>query len=162
EQLDILLYGSNGEKIFFRYENEFGAVRENYVVFEGVVRNVERRFKETTSEFIREQMQEYMTEKPCQTCKGYRLKKEALAVKINGKHIGEVTDLSIHDAIDFFQNLELTDKERAIGNLILREILDRLGFLKNVGLEYLTLSRSAGTLSGGEAQRIRLATQVGS
>lgn len=162
EQLDILLYGSNGEKIFFRYENEFGAVRENYVVFEGVVRHVERRFKETTSEFIREQMQEYMTEKPCQTCKGYRLKKEALAVKINGKHIGEVTDLSIHDAIDFFQNLQLTEKERAIGDLILREILDRLGFLKNVGLEYLTLSRSAGTLSGGEAQRIRLATQVGS
>lgn len=162
EQLDKILYGSNGELIYFRYESEFGQVRENNIVFEGVVRNIERRYKDTTSDFIRDQMEGYMTEKPCPSCKGYRLKKEALAVKINKRHIGEVTDLSINEAFEFFSHLTLSEKEKAIGQLIFREILDRLGFLQNVGLEYLTLSRSAGTLSGGEAQRIRLATQVGS
>lgn len=162
EQLDKILYGSGGERIYFRYESEYGIVRENQIAFEGVVRNIERRYKETTSDFIREQMEGYMMEKPCPTCGGHRLKQEALAVKINGRHIGEVADLSINEAIEFFQQLTLTEKEKTIGHLIFREILDRLGFLQNVGLGYLTLSRSAGTLSGGEAQRIRLATQVGS
>ena len=161
-QLDKILYGSDGEKIHFRYENEFGQVRENMIPFEGVIANIERRYRETGSDFIREQMEGYMAQKPCPTCRGHRLKKEALAVKINDRHIGEVTSLSVKEALSFFENLKLTEKERAIGNLILREIRDRLGFLKNVGLDYLTLSRSAGTLSGGEAQRIRLATQVGS
>ncbi|WP_035351178.1 excinuclease ABC subunit UvrA [Fictibacillus gelatini] len=162
EQMDKVLYGSGDEYIHFRYENDFGQIRENDIQFEGVLGNIERRYKETSSDYVREQMEGYMAQKPCPTCKGYRLKKEALAVLINGKHIGETTALSITEAKEFFENLDLTDKERAIARLILREIVDRLGFLANVGLDYLTLSRAAGTLSGGEAQRIRLATQVGS
>lgn len=161
-QLNRILYGSKGEKIYFRHENEFGRVRENHIPFEGVLRNVERRFRETGSDFIRDQMEGYMTQKPCPTCHGYRLKEEALAVKVGGQHISQVTDLSIKGAQAFFEALELTDKEKQIGRLILREIDNRLGFLVNVGLDYLTLSRAGGTLSGGEAQRIRLATQVGS
>ncbi|KIP21308.1 Excinuclease ABC subunit A [Anoxybacillus ayderensis] len=162
EQLDLLLYGSNGEKIYFRYENDFGHVRETYVEFEGVVRNVERRYRETTSDYVREQMEKYMTEQPCPTCHGNRLKKESLAVFVGGKHIGEVTAMSVNEALTFFETLHLTEKEQKIAHLILREIVERLGFLKNVGLDYLTLNRAAGTLSGGEAQRIRLATQIGS
>ncbi|WP_432199312.1 excinuclease ABC subunit UvrA [Anoxybacillus gonensis] len=162
EQLDLLLYGSNGEKIYFRYENDFGHVRETYVEFEGVVRNVERRYRETTSDYVREQMEKYMTEQPCPTCHGNRLKKESLAVFVGGKHIGEVTAMSVNEALAFFETLQLTEKEQKITHLILREIVERLGFLKNVGLDYLTLHRAAGTLSGGEAQRIRLATQIGS
>ncbi|MDO6657875.1 excinuclease ABC subunit UvrA [Anaerobacillus sp. 1_MG-2023] len=161
-QLDKVLYGSDGEKIYFRYENDFGQVRENNVPFEGVIPNVERRYRETSSDYIREQMEAYMAQKPCPTCKGYRLKKEARSVLINGKHIGEATEYAIKDAAGFFDQLDLTAKEATIGKMILREIQDRLGFLVNVGLDYLTLNRSAGTLSGGEAQRIRLATQVGS
>ncbi|PFG14805.1 excinuclease ABC subunit UvrA [Bacillus sp. es.036] len=161
-QLDKVLYGSDGEKVYFRYENDFGQVRENNVPFEGVIPNVERRYRETSSDYIREQMEAYMAQKPCPTCKGYRLKKEARSVLINGKHIGEATEYAIKDAAGFFDQLELTAKEATIGKMILREIQDRLGFLVNVGLDYLTLNRSAGTLSGGEAQRIRLATQVGS
>ncbi|KZN95053.1 MULTISPECIES: excinuclease ABC subunit UvrA [Aeribacillus] len=160
--LDKILFGSGGEKIYFRYENDFGQIREGYVEFEGVVRNIERRYKETTSDFIREQMEKYMTNQPCPTCKGHRLKKESLAVLINGRHIGQVTQLSIREAYQFFDQLALTEKEMKIANLILREIKERLNFLIEVGLDYLTLSRSAGTLSGGEAQRIRLATQIGS
>ncbi len=160
--LDKLLYGSNGEKIYFRYENDFGQVRENYIEFEGVVHNVERRYKETTSDYIREQMERYMAQQACPTCHGHRLKKESLAVLVNGRHIGEVTSLAIHEAYEFFEKLVLTEKEMKIAHLILREIKERLSFLMNVGLEYLNLSRSAGTLSGGEAQRIRLATQIGS
>ncbi|WP_313804415.1 excinuclease ABC subunit UvrA [Cytobacillus sp.] len=159
---DKILYGSNGEKIFFHYENDFGQVRETMIEFEGVIRNVERRYKETSSDYIREQMEKYMGQHDCPTCKGYRLKKETLAVLISGQHIGKVTELSIADAHQFFDNLSLTDKEMKIANLIFREIKERLGFLVNVGLDYLTLSRAAGTLSGGEAQRIRLATQIGS
>ncbi len=162
QQLDLLLYGSKGEKIYFRYENDFGHVRETYVEFEGVVRNVERRYRETTSDYVREQMEKYMTEQPCPTCHGNRLKKESLAVFVSGKHIGEVTAMSVNEALTFFETLQLTEKERKIAHLILREIVERLGFLKNVGLDYLTLNRAAGTLSGGEAQRIRLATQIGS
>ncbi|MGG3799070.1 excinuclease ABC subunit UvrA [Metabacillus fastidiosus] len=161
-QLDKILFGSDGEEIYFRYENDFGQIRENYIQFEGVVRNVERRYKETSSDFIREQMEKYMGQQACPTCKGYRLKKETLAVLIDGNHIGEVTKLSVQDSLTFFANLQLTDKEMQIANLILKEIIERLGFLNNVGLDYLTLNRSAGTLSGGEAQRIRLATQIGS
>ncbi|MGG5252019.1 excinuclease ABC subunit UvrA [Neobacillus sp. SM06] len=160
--LDKILYGSDGEKIYFRYQNDFGQIRDGYIEFEGVLRNVERRFKETSSDYIRDQMEKYMAHQPCPTCKGYRLKKESLAVLVSGRHISEVTDLSIEEAHHFFNELQLTEKEMQIARLILREILERLGFLINVGLDYLTLSRAAGTLSGGEAQRIRLATQIGS
>ncbi|MCU9612932.1 excinuclease ABC subunit UvrA [Caldibacillus lycopersici] len=160
--LDKILYGSDGEEIYFRYENDFGQVRENYVEFEGVLRNVARRYHESSSDYVKEQMEKYMTQTDCPTCKGYRLKPESLAVKVNGLHISEVTERSIKDALTFFAGLELTEKEINIARLILREINERLGFLVNVGLDYLTLSRAAGTLSGGEAQRIRLATQIGS
>jgi excinuclease ABC subunit A len=162
EQLDKILYGSGGEKIYFRYQNDFGQIREQYIVFEGVIPNVERRYRETSSDYVREQMEKYMAQQPCPTCKGNRLKKESLAVLVGGKHIGEVTALSVTEALEFFQNLQLSEKEKKIAHLILREITERLSFLKNVGLDYLTLNRSAGTLSGGEAQRIRLATQIGS
>ncbi|MBS4174057.1 excinuclease ABC subunit UvrA [Bacillus sp. FJAT-49736] len=161
-QLDKLLYGSGDEKIYFKYENDFGQIREGNIHFEGVIPNVERRYKETSSDYIREQMEKYMAQQACPKCKGYRLKEETLSVKINQMHIGEVTEFSIEQADQFFKGLDLTEKERKIANLILREIRERLGFLVNVGLEYLTLSRAAGTLSGGEAQRIRLATQIGS
>ncbi|TYS69919.1 excinuclease ABC subunit UvrA [Sutcliffiella horikoshii] len=160
--LDKILYGSGKEEIYFRYENDFGQVRENYIIFEGVIPNVERRYKETSSDYIREQMEKYMAQQPCPTCKGNRLKLESLSVLINNRHIGNVTNFSIVEALDFFESLELTEKERKIANMILREIEERLGFLNNVGLDYLTMSRAAGTLSGGEAQRIRLATQIGS
>ncbi|WP_342494308.1 excinuclease ABC subunit UvrA [Bacillus sp. FSL M7-0307] len=159
---DKILYGSGSELVYFKYENDFGQVRENEIEFEGVLRNIERRYKETSSDYIREQMEKYMANQPCPTCKGYRLKKETLAVLINGKHIGEMTDLSVSDALDFYDKIELSEKDLQIAQLILREIKERLSFLNNVGLDYLTLSRSAGTLSGGEAQRIRLATQIGS
>ncbi|SDZ34324.1 excinuclease ABC subunit A [Evansella caseinilytica] len=161
-QMDKILYGSGGEKIYFHYENEFGVVREKDVPFEGVVQNLSRRYHETSSEYIREQMEGYMAQKPCPACKGNRLRPETLAVNINDKHIGEVTRLSIKEAKEFFANLQLSEKEMTIARMILREIDERLGFLINVGLDYLTLSRAAGTLSGGEAQRIRLATQIGS
>lgn len=161
-QLDKVLNGSGRERIHFRYENDFGQIRENDIMFEGVLNNIERRYKETSSDYIREQMEKYMGQQKCPTCKGYRLKKESLAVKINGLHISEVTDFSIEEAEQFFERLSLTEKEMQIAQLILREIRERLGFLVDVGLDYLTLSRSAGTLSGGEAQRIRLATQIGS
>ncbi|TCN26789.1 excinuclease ABC subunit UvrA [Mesobacillus foraminis] len=162
DQMDKILYGSGNDRIYFRYENDFGQIRENYILFEGVLKNVERRFKETSSDYIREQMEKYMAENPCPTCKGYRLKRETLAVLVSGRHIGQVTELSVEEAHQFFDSLQLTEKEMQIANLIFREIKERLGFLINVGLDYLTLSRSAGTLSGGEAQRIRLATQIGS
>ncbi|MCY8920666.1 excinuclease ABC subunit UvrA [Bacillus atrophaeus] len=160
--LDKVLYGSRNEQIYFKYENDFGQVRENYIEFEGVLRNIERRYKETSSDYIREQMEQYMSQKPCPTCKGYRLKKEALAVLVDGRHIGKITELSIADALQFFKSLSLSEKDMQIADLILREIVERLSFLDKVGLDYLTLSRAAGTLSGGEAQRIRLATQIGS
>jgi excinuclease ABC subunit A len=162
DQMDKILYGSGKEKIYFRYENDFGQIRENQIEFEGILRNVERRYKETSSDYIREQMEKYMAQQPCPSCKGYRLKKESLAVLISGHHISQITDLSIEEANQFFAELQLTEKEMKIAKLIFREISERLGFLVNVGLDYLTLSRAAGTLSGGEAQRIRLATQIGS
>lgn len=162
DQQDKILYGSNGEQIYFKYDNEQGHVREAMIEFEGVISNVERRYKETSSDFIREQMEKYMAQQNCPTCKGHRLRKEALAVFIGGLHVGEVTKMSVKEAFDFFGSLDLTPKQEKIANLILREIRERLGFLVNVGLDYLTLNRAAGTLSGGEAQRIRLATQIGS
>lgn len=162
DKMDKVLYSSGKEKIHFHYENEFGNVRDQMIEFEGVVRNVERRFKETTSDYVREQMEKYMAQQACPSCKGYRLKPETLAVKVADKHIGEVTQYSIQEADTFFKELDLTEKDMQIARLVLREIEERLGFLVNVGLDYLTLSRAAGTLSGGEAQRIRLATQIGS
>ncbi|BAQ08653.1 excinuclease ABC subunit a [Bacillus sp. OxB-1] len=162
EDLHKILYGSKDEKIRFRYTNEFGGTRDNNIYFEGVLANVARRFKETSSDYIREQMEKYMAQRPCPTCDGYRLKEETLAVKVNSVHIGQVTELSIMEADHFFKELQLSEKDAQIAKLILREIDERLGFLINVGLDYLTLSRAAGTLSGGEAQRIRLATQIGS
>lgn len=160
--LDKVLYGSGDEQIFFHYENDFGQIRENNILFEGVIKNVERRFKETSSDYIREQMEKYMGEQACPTCKGDRLKKESLAVLIDGENISYVTALSIREAYDRIDRITLTEKEKQIANVIFREIRERLGFLINVGLDYLNLNRAAGTLSGGEAQRIRLATQIGS
>ncbi|WP_256759065.1 excinuclease ABC subunit UvrA [Cohnella sp. WQ 127256] len=162
KHMQIILYGTEGEKIRFRYENEFGHTRDAQVPFEGVVHNLERRYRETGSDGIREFIEVYMSAKPCGKCRGQRLKKETLAVTIGKVNIAYVTSLSIGESQKFFSELELTEKEQTIANLILKEINNRLGFLVNVGLEYLTLSRAAGTLSGGEAQRIRLATQIGS
>ena len=162
EQMKKLLYGTDGQKVRFVYENDFGARKEAFVAFEGIVNNLERRYRETPSEMMREHIEGYMSARPCHSCKGQRLRKETLAVTINKQNISHVTDLSIGEARNYFESLELTDKEMQIAGLILKEISGRLGFLDNVGLEYLTLSRAAGTLSGGEAQRIRLATQIGS
>ncbi|WP_163970679.1 excinuclease ABC subunit UvrA [Oceanobacillus halotolerans] len=162
EQMDIILYGSGDEKIHFHYVNDFGKIRDNDIYFEGVMNNIGRRYRETTSDFTREHLGKFMAEKACPTCQGHRLKEEALAVLVNGMHISEVTGYAVTEAKAFFQNLSLTEKEAKIADMILKEIGDRLTFLNNVGLDYLTLSRAAGTLSGGEAQRIRLATQIGS
>ncbi|MFO2551102.1 excinuclease ABC subunit UvrA [Alicyclobacillus cycloheptanicus] len=161
EKLDMLLYGT-GQRIRFTFENEFGQVKSAEIPFEGVVPNLERRYRETASDYIREFIEDFMSAKPCPACKGKRLKPQSLAVRIGDRNIAAVTDLSVMECIRFFENLALTEKEYQIARLILREIQSRLGFLRDVGLEYLTLSRSAGTLSGGEAQRIRLATQLGS
>ncbi|WP_199616676.1 excinuclease ABC subunit UvrA [Paenibacillus alkalitolerans] len=162
EQMHVLLHGTGGERIRFRYDNEFGVTREAVVPFEGIIPNLERRYRETGSDGIREYIEQYMSAKPCASCKGQRLKPEILAVTVGGKNIAYVTDLSINEAANYFESLKLNEKETTIAQLILKEIRARLGFLNNVGLDYLTLSRAAGTLSGGEAQRIRLATQIGS
>jgi excinuclease ABC subunit A len=163
EHRQILLFGSGEEKIHFRYKSDFSdSIREIYTPFEGVANNVYRRYQETTSDQAKEQLQSYLSESLCPSCKGKRLKPEILAVTVNGKNIAYVTDLSVSEALEFFNSLVLTEKEEQIARLILKEIKLRLGFLKDVGLDYLTLSRAAGTLSGGEAQRIRLATQIGS
>lgn len=165
EEKDLVLYGSKGEEFHFHYENEFGGVRDIDIPFEGVVTNIHRRFRETNSDFTRNQMRSYMNELTCATCHGYRLNDQALSVRVGGEkgmHIGEVSDLSIADHLKAVDKLVLTDNEATIARPILKEIKDRLTFLNNVGLNYLTLSRSAGTLSGGESQRIRLATQIGS
>ncbi|MCU6708389.1 excinuclease ABC subunit UvrA [Paenibacillus sp. J5C_2022] len=162
EQMKKLLQGTGGEKVRFVYENDFGLRKDAYVPFEGIVNNLERRYRDTASEMMREHIEGYMSSKPCASCKGDRLRKETLAVTVGSSNIAYVTSLSIGDASRFFDGLQLTKKEETIAHLILKEINSRLGFLVNVGLEYLTLNRAAGTLSGGEAQRIRLATQIGS
>ncbi|MDF2925458.1 MAG: uvrA [Paenibacillaceae bacterium] len=162
DQMKIIMYGTNGERIRFSYENDFGQKKEALVPFEGIVRNLERRYRDTASEGIREFIEQFMGSKPCGKCKGHRLKPETLAVTIADKNIAYVTALSIGDASGFFDSLKLTEKEQTIAHLILREVKARLGFLVNVGLDYLSMSRAAGSLSGGEAQRIRLATQIGS
>lgn len=162
EQREIILNGSNGELFHFHYENDFGGVRDVEVPFEGVLTNIKRRYHETNSDFTRDQMRLYMTELTCKSCQGYRLNHQALSVKVNDKHIGEISELAINKAVPFVEGLELSEQEAIIARPIVKEINDRLSFLENVGLDYLTLSRSAGTLSGGEAQRIRLATQIGS
>ncbi|MFC0275909.1 excinuclease ABC subunit UvrA [Enterococcus devriesei] len=162
EHQEIILNGSNGENFHFHYENDFGGVRDVEVPFEGIINNINRRYAETNSDFTRDQMRLYMTELTCQTCHGYRLNPQALSVQINGQNIGNVSEDSINGTLDFFDTVVLSEQEKVIAKPILKEIKDRLSFLRNVGLDYLTLSRASGTLSGGEAQRIRLATQIGS
>lgn len=159
---NIILYGSGEERYTFRYENMYGENKVYHSAFEGVIPLLNRRYRETVSDWSREDIEEYMSTKPCPTCKGARLKPEALAVRVGGKNIYEVTRMTITECRDFFAGLDLTERERTIARQILKEINARLGFLVNVGLDYLTLDRAAGTLSGGEAQRIRLATQIGS
>ncbi len=156
-----LLYGFP-EKIRFTFENDFGQVKRAEVFFEGIINNLERRYKETASDYIREFVEGFMSSRPCPACKGDRLKPESLAVRVGQINISNFTRFSIQDAIDFVNHLTLSEKELQIAHLIIKEILSRLGFLSDVGLNYLTLARAAGTLSGGEAQRIRLATQIGS
>lgn len=160
-QKDLILNGSKGKKIKFHLEGDFG-VNDTVQEFEGILNNINRRYHHPMSKFMREAMGKYMTELTCSTCHGKRLNEKALAVKVNGKDIAEASDLSIAKALEFFNSVKLSEQEEMIAKPILKEVRDRLTFLINVGLDYLTLSRSAGTLSGGEAQRIRLATQIGS
>ncbi len=159
---DIILYGAGSEKFTFHYDNMYGETKTYNSTFEGVLPLLTRRHRESTSDWSREEIEEYMSSKPCPTCKGARLKPEALAVKIGEKSINEVTKMTVAECQEFFSRLTLTQRESVIARQILKEIHARLGFLLNVGLDYLTLERAAGTLSGGEAQRIRLATQIGS
>lgn len=161
EIIDILLYGTKGEKIKLERTNEYGK-GTYYQVFEGIITNLERRFRETQSSWIKEEIESYMMAVPCKACGGQRLSKESLAVTVGGINIMEFCDKSITEALQFLDTLELSGRDSMIAAPILKEIRERLGFLQSVGLEYLTLSRSSGTLSGGESQRIRLATQIGS
>lgn len=161
EILDIILYGTKGEKIKMDYEREYGS-GSFMAPFEGVINMMERRYKETQSESMKEYYENFMSNDLCPECKGARLKKEALAVTVGNLNIHELCTISVGEARDFFENLNLSERDRLIARQILKEIKARLGFLVDVGLEYLTLARAAGTLSGGEAQRIRLATQIGS
>ena len=160
-QKDLILNGSKGKKMKFHLEGDFG-VNDTVQEFEGILNNINRRYHHPMSKFMRDAMGKYMTEMTCSTCHGKRLNEKALAVKVNGKDIAEASDLSIAKALEFFNSVKLSEQEEMIAKPILKEVRDRLTFLINVGLDYLTLSRSAGTLSGGEAQRIRLATQIGS
>ena len=161
KERDIVLYGSP-DIIHFNYKTKGGNIMNNRDFYEGIINNLERRYMETSSSWIREWLEHYMIEHTCETCHGARLQDSVLAVKINKKNIYEVTQMSIKDLVEFFKDLKLSEEKAKIADLIIKEIRSRLNFLKNVGLEYLTLSRSAATLSGGEAQRIRLATQIGS
>ncbi|MBL7565728.1 excinuclease ABC subunit UvrA [Staphylococcus saccharolyticus] len=161
-QKNILMHGSGDKEIEFTFTQRNGGTRKRKMVFEGVIPNIDRRYHESPSEYTREMMSKYMTELPCETCNGKRLSQEALSVYIGGYNIGDVVEYSIKDALRHYDNIKLSDQNRSIADQILKEIISRLSFLNNVGLEYLTLNRSSGTLSGGEAQRIRLATQIGS
>ena len=161
KEQNIVLHGSN-ELIKFNYSTKSGNIMNNVDYYEGIIDNLERRYMETSSTWIREWLENYMVEYECDTCHGARLSDEVLSVKIDGKNIYEVTCMSIEELLKSYETLKLTKEQKKIASLVLKEINERLGFLKNVGLGYLTLSRSAGTLSGGEAQRIRLATQIGS
>ncbi|WP_034630253.1 excinuclease ABC subunit UvrA [Desulfotruncus alcoholivorax] len=160
--LDKLLYGTGREIINVNLMDSYGNRHTYRVPFEGVINNLSRRYRETNSDYMREEIEQYMSTRPCPACRGARLKPEALAVKIGGRSINEVTSLSVLEAKQFLEGLDLNERERVIAWQVLKEIDARLGFLVNVGLDYLTLDRAAGTLSGGEAQRIRLATQIGS
>lgn len=162
KQRDLVLYGSGKKSFHFHFQSDFGGVRDVDVPFEGVVNNISRRYKETNSDFTRDQMRQYMTELTCVACHGYRLNPAALSVKVNGQHIAEVSEKAVTDELAFFKQVTFGEQDATIAQPIIKEIIDRLTFLENVGLDYLTLSRSARTLSGGEAQRIRLATQIGS
>ena len=159
----VFLYGSGEEQILFRYD-ENGRIYQVKRPFEGVIPNMERRYRETDSNWIREEFERYQNNRPCGACGGHRLRPEALAVKIGGHHVGEVVQMSIREALDWVEGApkQLSKQKNEIAHAVLKEIRERLGFLNNVGLEYLTLSRNAGTLSGGESQRIRLASQIGS
>lgn len=161
EQLDVILYGTGDRKITYRFAKE-GRSHVFQAAFEGIVNNLMRRHRETNSDEMREDIESYMSNNPCPTCGGARLKPESLAVKVGGSSIYEVTRLTVKEALRFFQELELSEREVMISRQVMKEIRERLGFLVNVGLDYITLNRAAGTLSGGEAQRIRLATQIGS
>ena len=161
----FVLHGSGDKTFHFHYQNDFGGVRDIDIPFEGIISNINRRYHETNSDFTRNVMRSYMNELPCATCHGYRLNDQALSVRVGGEeglNIGQVSELSIADHLSLLTHLELSENEKTIATPIVKEIKDRLTFLNNVGLNYLTLSRSAGTLSGGESQRIRLATQIGS
>ncbi len=158
----LILYGTDGERIYVSYKNRYNRRRQYMTQFDGVVSNLTRRYAETDSEYRREKIEEFMSHVPCPKCKGARLRPEALAVTVGEKSISEFTGLSVWNAQDFFQEVDFTAREWLIGERVVKEIRERLGFLVDVGLGYLTLARSAGTLSGGEAQRIRLASQVGS
>ena len=158
---DVIINGTGGKKVKVYYKGQRGEGIYD-VAFEGLIKNVERRYRETGSESSKQEYESFMQITPCKTCKGQRLKKEALAVTVGEKNISEVTALSIRNLQEFLENLKLTETQQLVGNQVLKEIRARVGFLVSVGLEYLTLSRATGTLSGGEAQRIRLATQIGS
>ncbi|MGN1133390.1 MAG: excinuclease ABC subunit UvrA [Oscillospiraceae bacterium] len=161
DALDIFLYGTQGQKL--QLTRDVAGFKTQYASdFEGVINNLERRYAESTSDYAKNDLEGYMSDVECSACKGKRLKKESLSVTIGGLNISELCDMSVSDILTFFDNLELTEKEKLIGERVIKEIRERLGFLQSVGLEYLTLSRSSGTLSGGESQRIRLATQIGS
>ena len=162
EVQECFLYGTNGDRIYISYRNRYGRQRSYTTSFEGILPNLERRYRETDSEYSREKIEEYMSVRPCPECHGARLRPEILAVKVGGLGINELTRMSAKRAIEWFEELELSTTERAIARLVLREIDERLRFLDSVGVGYLSLERAAGTLSGGEAQRIRLATQIGS
>jgi excinuclease ABC subunit A len=159
---DIILYGSEDEEIHVRYKNRFNRIRSYWATFEGIITWLERRRDETDSDYARERYEQYFREVPCPACKGARLRPESLAVTLGGKNIHELCDMCIGDVDDFMRKLELSDREMTIAERVVKEIHSRLGFLLDVGLDYLTLTRGAATLAGGEAQRIRLATQIGS
>src|SRR5256885_10686701 len=161
-QRDVLLNGTGDKKIRFGYKNQYGHSRWYEAPFEGVIANLQRRYQETQSEYLKAELERYMSDKPCPACKGRRLKPESLAVTVADRNIADVSALSISASIAFFDGLVLTEREQLIARGILKEIRERLQFMIDVGLDYLTIERAANTLSGGESQRIRLATQIGS